>query len=180
MIPPDLREPRGLLFEVEKGCPPFEQTSAGFCTNAAEEEKSRALAAGQEGKTCCIFARVRWQTPMVCTLQCAAAPVGRGRGKRDRSWLEVKVLSMLFAGLPWGSSWCIILMREVQDQEHAPKAAAACAPRASLWGWGLAGSTDGRLHPLSPSCQRDWGGCQTRSSFCPARFPALGGQGRVK
>lgn len=82
---------------------------------------------------------------MVCTSQCAAALVGQERGKHDMSWLGIKVLSVLFPGLPWGSSWCTILMQELQDEECAPKAAAACTPRALFWHWGLGGSRGSQL-----------------------------------
>lgn len=61
------------------------------------------------------------------------------------SWLEIKVLSVLFPGLLRGSSWCTLLMQELQDEERAPKAAAACAPRTLFWGWGLSGSRGSRL-----------------------------------
>lgn len=102
-MPPDLREPCGLLFAAGKGCPRIEQTAERICTS---EAAGRRVEPQSRREKLAASLHVRCSKP-----QWSAALVGRGGAKDDVNWLEIKVPSVHFPGLPSCSSCCIILMQ---------------------------------------------------------------------
>lgn len=104
-MPPDLREPCGLLFAARKDCPLVEQTAVRICPSEAAGRRVEPQPQGTREKLAASL-HVRGSKP-----QLSAALVGQGRAKHDMNGLKIKVLSVLFPGISSCFSWCIILMQ---------------------------------------------------------------------
>lgn len=103
-MPPDLREPCGLLFAAGKGCPLVEQTAVRICTSEAAGRRVEPQPQGRREELAASL-HMRDSKP-----QLSAALVGQEGVKHVTNWLKIKVPSVLFPGLSSCSSWCIILM----------------------------------------------------------------------